>query len=371
MEKPDFQLDSVCSLDSIQACSIPVSRNSLTALLYDFYLALIGLVAYFVLRPLGIALLIFCALAALVALGLQIWRLILRRKLRPIRTAGWQYLEASLAFYPDRVELDQWNGKGLHVTIPYARVTAVLLTEDLLLIQGGAGCGLRRPGRPAPGPAGLSGGQVPEGQAEGLLSPERKKTAMDERNRPAQPPSPEPPSGGGRETGPDYILNTYTDEAAIRAAMPALLPRWFTLGYPVVGCVMLAADLSMVGLFGLDYTNLLLLLLTGLIFLVRWYKPRRMADKQLARLRESYGTDRIPMELVFWPQGVAIRNQRTGGQLNLRYDTIGRTLRRGNYLILRTREKQAVILNLADLAGPPEPFLDYLRAKCPQAMKGI
>lgn len=137
METPDFQLDSVCSLDSIQACSIPVSRNSLTALLYDFYLALIGLVAYFVLRPLGIALLIFCALAALVALGLQIWRLILRRKLRPIRTAGWQYLEASLAFYPDRVELDQWNGKGLHVTIPYARVTTLLLTEDLLLIQGG------------------------------------------------------------------------------------------------------------------------------------------------------------------------------------------------------------------------------------------
>lgn len=194
---------------------------------------------------------------------------------------------------------------------------------------------------------------------------------MDERNRPAQPPSPETPSGGGRGTGPDYILNTYTDEAAVRAAMPALLPRWFTLGYPVVGCVMLAVDLSMVGLFGLDYTNLLLLLLTGLIFLVRWYKPRRMADKQLARLRESYGTDRIPMELVFWPQGVAIRNQRTGGQLNLRYDTIGRTLLRGNYLILRTREKQAVILNLADLAGPPEPFLDYLRAKCPQAMKGI
>ena len=77
------------------------------------------------------------------------------------------------------------------------------------------------------------------------------------------------------------------------------------------------------------------------------------------------------MEIEFWPQGVAIRNQRTGGQLNLRYDTIGRTLRRGNYLILRTREKQAVILNLADLAGPPEPFLDYLRAKCPQAMKGI
>lgn len=133
METPDFQLDTVCSLDSIQACSIPVSRDSLTALLYDFYLALIGLVAYFVLRPLGIALLIFCAL---VALGLQIWRLILRRKLRPIRTAGWQYLEASLSFYPDRVELDQWNGKGLHVTIPYARVTTLLLTQDLLLIQG-------------------------------------------------------------------------------------------------------------------------------------------------------------------------------------------------------------------------------------------
>lgn len=349
-----------------------MSRNSLTALLYDFYLALIGLVAYFVLRPLGIALLIFCALAALVALGLQIWRLILRRKLRPIRTAGWQYLEASLAFYPDRVELDQWNGKGLHVTIPYARVTTLLLTEDLLLIQGGR----MWPSPPGPTcpracwPIWRPSARRPGGRA---FEPGKEEKTMDERNLSAQPPPPEaPPQGGGRGgTGPDYILNTYTDEAAIRAAMPALLPRWFTLGYPVVGCVMLAVDLSMVGLFGLDYTNLLLLLLTGLIFLVRWYKPRRMADKQLARLRESYGTDRIPMELVFWPQGVAIRNQRTGGQLNLRYDTIGRTLRRGNYLILRTREKQAVILNLADLAGPPEPFLDYLRAKCPQAMKGI
>lgn len=195
---------------------------------------------------------------------------------------------------------------------------------------------------------------------------------MDERNLSAQQPPPEEsPQGGGGGTGPDYILDTYTDEAAVRAAMPALLPRWFTLGYPVVGCGMLAMDLAMVGLFGLDYTNLLLLLLTGLIFLVRWYKPWRMAGKQLARFRESYGTDRIPMELVFWPQGVAVRNRRTGGQLNIRYETVARVFRRGDYLILRTREKQAVILSLADLAGPREPFLDYLRAKCPQAMKGI
>lgn len=136
METPDFQFDTVCSLDSFHAC-IPLSHGTKTALLYDFYLALIGLVAYFVVRPLGIALLAFCALVVLVALASQIWRLIFRRKLRPIRAAGWQYLEASLAFYPDRLELDQWNGKGLHVTIPYARVTALLLIRDLLLIQGG------------------------------------------------------------------------------------------------------------------------------------------------------------------------------------------------------------------------------------------
>lgn len=191
---------------------------------------------------------------------------------------------------------------------------------------------------------------------------------MDERNRPAQPPSPEPPSGGGRGTGPDYILNTYTDEAAIRAAMPALLPRWFTLGYPVVGCVMLAADLSMVGLFGLDYTNLLLLLLTGLIFLVRWYKPRRMADKQLARLRESYGTDRIPMELVFWPQGLVLHNLTSGGHVNLDYEAVRRLVRYKGYLILITAAKQMTLLTPADLERYPG-LPDYLKAKCSGAKR--
>ena len=59
---------------------------------------------------------------------------------------------------------------------------------------------------------------------------------MDERNLSAQPPPRRRPRGGGRGgNGPDYILNTYTDGAAIRAAMPALLPRWFTLGYPLWG----------------------------------------------------------------------------------------------------------------------------------------
>lgn len=191
---------------------------------------------------------------------------------------------------------------------------------------------------------------------------------MDERNRPAQPPSPEPPSGGGRGTGPDYILNTYTDEAAVRAAMPALLPRWFTLGYPVVGCVMLAADLSMVGLFGLDYTNLLLLLLTGLIFLVRWYKPRRMADKQLARLRESYGTDRIPMELVFWPQGLVLHNLTSGGHVNLDYEAVRRLVCYKGYLILITAAKQMTLLTPADLERYPG-LPDYLKAKCSGAKR--
>ena len=135
---------------------------------------------------------------------------------------------------------------------------------------------------------------------------------------------------------------------------------------------MLAVDLSMVGLFGLDYTNLLLLLLTGLIFLVRWYKPRRMADKQLARLRESYGTDRIPHGTGVLAPGVAIRNQRTGGQLNLRYDTIGRTLSAGELSDPPHPGETGGHLEPGRPGGGRQsPFLDYLRAKCPQAMKGI
>ena len=143
-ELPVFSFDTVCSMDTIWGCAnaaFPSVRHSWNILLYDFYTALFGVVALFVLRPLGIALLTFCALAALLALVFLFWRLIalgaLKRRMRPIKAAGWQYLEASLAFYPDRVELELWNGKGLHVAIPYPQVTAILHSHELLLLKRG------------------------------------------------------------------------------------------------------------------------------------------------------------------------------------------------------------------------------------------
>lgn len=104
------------------------------------------------------------------------------------------------------------------------------------------------------------------------------------------------------------------------------------------------------------------------IFLLRWLLPRQMVERQLRVFRESYGTDRTPMELVFWPQGVAVQNRNNGGHVDLRYEAVRRLVRYKGYLILITAAKQMTLLTPADLERYPG-LPDYLKVKCSGAKR--
>lgn len=116
------------------------------------------------------------------------------------------------------------------------------------------------------------------------------------------------------EDRPDWVVDTVLDGQSIRTVTPKLLSPLIKVGYPVLGIICLAVALFLAlleGRFTLFVGVYLALALA--VFLLRWLLPRRLVERQLRALRESYGTDRTPMELVFWPQGLVLHNLTSGG----------------------------------------------------------
>lgn len=168
-------------------------------------------------------------------------------------------------------------------------------------------------------------------------------------------------------TPPDFIVETVTDESGIRATIGTMLPGYFLYGYPVlcVVLVLLGLILLLIQETAIGVTSIVV----GAICLYfRLTLPNRTVNRQLSRFRERYGTEAVPCQLVFWPQGVVVNNRLTGGCVNLHYEIIRAIIRKGDYIAVRTVEKQSFLLRTADIENQPD-FLPYFLAKCPKAKK--
>ena len=197
-------------------------------------------------------------------------------------------------------------------------------------------------------------------------SPEPTVSSSDPVAGGTTPPAPEAP----REV-PDFVVDTQVDRAATQAIVNALGPRYYIVGYPVCGALCLVLGLVAFLLFD-DFLMKIMAVALWVVgvtfFITRFLMTKRILNKQMARHRENFGTDVIPQQLVFWPQGLVLHNLLSGGTLPIRYNIIKKVIRHKNYLFLQTQEDQPVCVHVDSLADKPD-FLPYLLAKCPQAKK--
>lgn len=169
--------------------------------------------------------------------------------------------------------------------------------------------------------------------------------------------------------GPDFVVNTVNTKEDLLAVSKLLMPSYFTIGYPVLGILLLVCGaLLSVLKQGVSSLTLICFAVGALTLVLRSVTPKRAAARQIARLEESYGSDTLPSRLVFWPEGVVLNNCLSGGSVNLRYESIAKLLRTEHHLALRTKQNQVIVIRMSDLADVPE-LAAYLAAKCPQAKK--
>lgn len=181
---------------------------------------------------------------------------------------------------------------------------------------------------------------------------------------PAEPVPQTPP----REV-PDFQVDTVTDGQGIRAIIDILMAPLFRVGYWVLAILCLVLGILLILLDRqLTLLNGACLILGLFIIVLRLQLPKRIVNRQLKVLRESYGTESVPIHLVFWPQGMVINNTISGAHQNIRYDIIKRLISHKGYLVLQTQAGQSVILPLADLTNQPN-LVPYLLAKCTAAKK--
>ena len=171
-------------------------------------------------------------------------------------------------------------------------------------------------------------------------------------------------------TPPDFIIETVTDPEGVNATISTMLPSVRFHMNLVLGILLLIIGPSLLVLR--EYLIGAVALIMGIYCMIFYWKfPARVANKQCARFRECYGTDRVPCQLVFWPQGVVINNRCSGGSARVRYEIIRNITRCGDYLTFRTEENQSVILRMRDIEDKPG-FLPYFLGKCPNAkQKGL
>lgn len=163
---------------------------------------------------------------------------------------------------------------------------------------------------------------------------------------------------------PDYTVDTLTDPEGIRACAGAMRQQKVLQSYLILGPVMMLLGIPFLTGGYVYYGVLSLLMGVGLVILSQALRPR-LIRMELDRLRQSFGTDEVPIHLVFWPQGVAMTNNFNHNVLNLRYEDIS-TLRniREQYVTIQAANGQWCILRRQDL---PEGLIPYLLEKCPYA----
>lgn len=163
---------------------------------------------------------------------------------------------------------------------------------------------------------------------------------------------------------PDYIVDTVTDPEGIRACAGAMRQQRVLQFYLICGPFMILLGLLFLSGMQIYYGVLSILLGAGMIVLNRLMRPR-LVKLEVERMQRSFGTDTVPIHLVFWPQGVAMTNSFNDRAFNLRYEEVS-VLRyfRERYITIQAANGQWCILRQQDI---PEGLVSYLLAKCPYA----
>jgi len=130
----------------------------------------------------------------------------------------------------------------------------------------------------------------------------------------------------------------------------------------------LAGILGAVGAFMLSYYLLavpFLVLFFGSILAYPWHLSR-VVKLDLARLKETRGTDEVKSSLFFMDESVKICNTASEAEIYIKYEDFKRSAHTKNFFVLFTKANLSLAVNKASIIKKQEDvkFREFVRSRC-------
>ena len=107
-------------------------------------------------------------------------------------------------------------------------------------------------------------------------------------------------------------------------------------------------------------------------FLIVWEStaPKRYADRQMRRVKETYGANDPRVHIAFYDDEVAFHNDVTNSSHSMRYASFAKCAETKDLILIITREKQLIGFPKNAFTGVDVPgFRAFMDEKCPNAKR--
>ena len=98
--------------------------------------------------------------------------------------------------------------------------------------------------------------------------------------------------------------------------------------------------------------------------------PKRNANRDMKRIRESYGTDRMEIHTLFFDDEILLHNLASKGEQRFVYSSFTKTSETQDLFLLWTKQKQVVTVQKSGFDGTDiNGFRAFIDEKCPNAKR--
>ncbi|MBQ2202011.1 MAG: hypothetical protein II412_05510 [Clostridia bacterium] len=100
------------------------------------------------------------------------------------------------------------------------------------------------------------------------------------------------------------------------------------------------------------------------------FAPRTFAKREIRRLKEAYGTDRVEIRAAFFDDGVAFHNLASNAEMQIAYTAFGTITETEDLFLAQTKQKQLITFSKLGFENTDIPgFRDFMDEKCPNAKR--
>ncbi len=175
-----------------------------------------------------------------------------------------------------------------------------------------------------------------------------------------------------RTDEPDFTVDSIYDEPSARDITGLTMSPLLQYGFPVLGVLLLITGVIFLLRYltpdiGSGFIPAICFCFCGIVLIImRRQAPQMSVSRFIQRMRQNYGSDSVTMRFMFYPDEIVMSNMTEDDDINFPYDTVTKITKTQKGVIFFLTESRMWFFLHAETF--PEGFSAYLKKKCPDAL---